>query len=582
MANWKLKTNNINLACMCDTLGIDIKIANVLANRNINTKNTAIKFLNPDLKFMHDIFKMKNIYITLELIRDAIKTQKKIIIYGDYDVDGVMSTVILHKALSLLGANINYALPSRFEDGFGLNKNLIKKFYDSGYQVILTCDNGIAAHEEIKQAKNLNMQVIIIDHHEPNTHDGKDILPCADAILDNKQKDCEYDFKLLCAAGMCYKLAEILLKDYLKKDLVLNDLLVFAGIATMCDVVALQDENRIIAKNSIRLINKKKFFNLGLKELLKINKICGREINSIDIGFIIGPCINACGRLKNANLAVELFLSQDQDQACELAQEIFNLNEERKNLTRLACEEVFSNLCDYDFKNKPVMIFYNKNISESIAGIIAGKIKEKFFHPVLFFTDGKDFIKGSGRSIENYNMFEELQACSDLFIKFGGHPMAAGVSMHEKNFDLLCKRLNQNCCLKPQDFICELNIDSELDFTQIDYNFAREILSLEPFGHLNHEPLFMSRNIHVRHVRIIPEKDTLIFDLCDNKKNLKAICFGMLDYFKMLLNNQDSQKILLGLDANLYLDIVYAIEINNFNGRSNVQLRLKDFKISQK
>lgn len=585
MKKWIINKNDADLKLMSNVLNIDMDVANILANRNIRSKNTAIKFLNPNLKFLCDTFLMKDIDKSMKLILNAVSQQKKITIYGDYDVDGVMSTVILFKTLLQIGAAVEFYLPSRTDDGFGLNIDAIDKICNSGTKLILTCDNGIAAIEEIEYAKKMGMKVVIIDHHFPNTENEKDILPSADAIINNKQKDCSYPFKMLCAAAMAYKFSKLVLeKNNLECE---NDLLVFAAIATLCDVVPLVDENRIIAKSGLDLINCGQINNKGLISLLKLNKIYGHKISSDDIGFLIGPCINACGRMKSASLAAKLFLSEDDNEVENLAAEICELNNERKIMTKMACDEIFMQLNNYDLLTKPVIVCYNKNVDESIAGIVAGRIKEKLGHPIIFFTDSNNIIKGSGRSIDNYDMFNELQKCRHLFLKFGGHKMAVGISMLKENLNLLDEKLNANCDLKMDDLFPIIYIDDKLEIDKINYELVEKLMLLEPFGHDNHKPLFLSENVHVEKLNAIENKNTLIFSLKQNKKTVKAVCFGKYEYFieqlELYYNSYESARILSGYleDVDLSLDIVYSIEVNEFNNNVYVQLKLKDFKISE-
>ena len=598
MKNWKTKKTDINLDLMTKTLKIDYDLANLLAKQNICTKNQAIKFLNPKEEFMYDISLMKDIDKTIEIIKNAIEMKKKIIIFGDYDVDGVMSTVILYKTLSILDADVDFYLPSRNTDGFGLNINLINKFYSDGVNLIITCDNGIVALDEIALAKKLNIQVVVIDHHFPNTNqnDFKDVLPLADAIIDNKQQQCNYPFKMLCAAGMAYEVYRyILSKNILnvkhKNNFYLkNDLLIFATIGTLCDVVDLKEDNRIITTLGLKLINEKKIKNKGLIELLKLNNLYDKKISAEDISFIIGPCINACGRLETANLAIKLFLSEDDQEIKETAKKIFDLNNKRKIMTRDACEEIFFDLeNNYDLKNHPVIVYYNPNVNESIAGIIAGRVKEKYFHPVIFFTDSneKEIIKGSARSIESYNIFDELQKFQELFIKFGGHKLAAGMSMLKKNLDILDMKLNSNCKLNENDFIEKIEINDEIDFKKINFAFLNKINLLAPFGHENKKPLFMSRKVKVKKINASSEKNFVIFELEQNQKLIKAVGFGLYNYFceqlKIYFDSYIYTKILNGYlnDIDLFLDIVYSIEANEFNKKIYLQLRLKDFRLAE-
>lgn len=585
MKQWIMNENDADLNLMAKVLKIDTQLANILANRNIRTKNTAIKFLNPNPKFLCDTNLMLGIDKAFQILDEAIANKIKITIYGDYDVDGVMSTVILFKTLSSLGACVDFYLPLRSDDGFGLNINAIDKLHKNGTKIIFTCDNGIAAINEIEYAKSLGMKIIVLDHHEPNVENNEEILPIADAIIDNKQCNCKYPFKFLCAGAMAYKFSVLLLEKYnLPQD---KNLLVFAALATLCDVVPLVDENRIIAKCGLDLINNNDFSNKGLFALLKQNKISDRHINSTDVGFIIGPCINACGRLKSADLAAKLFLTEDDDEANQLAFEICQLNEQRKLMTRIAYDEVLFELSDYDLINNPVIVYYNKNVDESIAGIVAGKIKEHFYHPVIFFTDSNNIIKGSARSIENYNIFDQLQKCRNLFLKFGGHPMAAGISMEKSNLKLLAKKLNENCVLTMDDFTAKIKIDSELNFRQINFDLINKISLLEPFGHCNREPLFLSKNVHVEKINVIEDKNTIIFTLSQNNRSLKAICFGLVDYFKeqlaLIYDNYECVKILNGSTEHidLFLDIVYSTEVNEFNNKTSIELRLKDFIVTE-
>ena len=598
MKNWIIKKNYINLDLMIKTLKIDYDLANLLAKQNICTKNQAIKFLNPKEEFMYDISLMKDIDKTIVTIKNAIENKNKIIIFGDYDVDGVTSTVILYKTLSILDANVDFYLPSRNTDGFGLNINLINKFYSDGVNLIITCDNGIAALDEIALAKKLNMQVLIIDHHFPNINDDdfQDVLPLADAIIDNKQQQCNYPFKMLCAAGMAYEVyncivsKNILNVKYKNNFYLKNDLLIFATIGTLCDVVDLKEDNRIITTLGLKLINERKINNKGLIELLKLNNLYDKKISAEDISFIIGPCINACGRLETANLAIKLFLSEDDQEIKETAKKIFDLNNKRKIMTRDACEEIFFDLeNNYDPKNHPVIVYYNPNVNESIAGIIAGRIKEKYFHPVIFFTDSneKEIIKGSARSIESYNIFDELQKFQELFIKFGGHKLAAGMSMLKKNLDILDMKLNSNCKLNENDFIEKIEINDEIDFKKINFAFLNKINLLAPFGHENRKPLFMSRKVKVKKINVSSEKNFVIFELEQNQKLIKAVGFGLYNYFceqlKICFDSYIYTKILNGYlnNIDLFLDIVYSIEANEFNKKIYLQLRLKDFRLAE-
>ena len=369
-----------------------------------------------------------------------------------------------------------------------------------------------------------------------------------------------------------------------------NDLLIFSTIGTLCDVVDLKEDNRIITTLGLKLINEKKIKNKGLIELLKLNNLYDKKISAEDISFIIGPCINACGRLETANLAIKLFLSEDDQEIKETAKKIFDLNNKRKIMTRDACEEIFFDLeNNYDLKNHPVIVYYNPNANESNAGIIAVRIKEKYFHPVIFFSDSneKEIIKGSARSIESYNIFDELQKFQELFIKFGGHKLAAGLSMLKKNLDILDMKLNSNCKLNENDFIEKIEINDEIDFKKINFAFLNKINLLAPFGHENRKPLFMSRKVKVKKINTSSEKNFVIFELEQNQKLIKAVGFGLYNYFceqlKIYFDSYIYTKILNGYlnDIDLFLDIVYSIEANEFNNKIYLQLRLKDLRLAE-
>ncbi|MDE6357472.1 MAG: DHH family phosphoesterase, partial [Eubacteriales bacterium] len=360
-------------------------------------------------------------------------------VYGDYDVDGVTSTVILYKGLKKIGADVIHYIPDREEEGYGLNKEAIDEIRNIGVSLILTCDNGIASIDEIKYIKEMKMDIIVLDHHEPRyieleNGEKEDIIPIADAIVNPKQKSCTYPFKALCAGGISYKFIKGFY-EYIEVDENFDEYLTFASIATICDIVDLLDENRIIAKKGLEILNNNKKINKGLYEIIKLNNLEEKQIDEGDYGFKIGPCINASGRLESALKAVELFTEEDDKKIKILAEELIQLNNERKELTSKAVEEILISVENSDYKNDKVLVIYNPELHESIAGIVAGRIKEKYYKPTFVITKSKDGAKGSGRSIPTYNMFEEMLKCQEFFTKFGGHKMAAGLSLKEENID---------------------------------------------------------------------------------------------------------------------------------------------------
>ncbi len=590
MAKWIVSQTDANLKLMSEVLNISEILSNVLANRDIRTKNTAIRYLYPQTRFLNDMRKMKDSEKAAKIILEAIKNQDKIVIYGDYDADGVTSTVILMKALQKLGADASYYIPHRESEGYGLNIGAVKTIKALETDLIITCDNGIAALEEILLLKKNNIKVVVIDHHEPDfveKDERIDILPKADALVDPKQSACEYPFKMMCAAGIVYRfcglLYEIIGKEF-DKD---NELLIFAMIGTFCDIVDLMEENRIIAKKGLDAINNQGIKNIGLAALLKEKNITNKKLNSFDIGFLIGPCINATGRLESAAAAVELFLTEDKDEAAEMAKKLNALNEERKRITNEAFKKSISLLNKNPELLTKVLVIFDDEVHESIAGIVAGRIKDVFFRPTIVLTNGESSIKGSARSIEAYNIFENLNKIKELFLRFGGHKMAAGLSIKKENIEILQKRLNDDCPLSDEDFVEIIDIDKELNFEDITLELAYEIERLEPFGKANKEPLFLTKGLSIAELRVLEEKNTILMTLCCNEsyKKLRTVCFGKVEKFMADYASNFDDNIVEANKRNtdeLKIDIVYNINVNEFNGNILVNLKIKDFRIQKK
>ena len=589
LKKWVLKRNKVDAKKMGNALGISDVTAYIMANRGIGTFNEAIKFLSDDLNFLSDIKEMKDICKSCDIIISKINNNKKIAIYGDYDVDGVMSTVILYTALKECDADVMYYIPDRRKEGYGLNKNAIKELYDIGVDTILTCDNGIAAIDEIEFAKGLGLTVIIIDHHEPafdfNDENKKNILPIADAIIDPKQNDCSYKFKKMCAAGISYRFVIYLLDILNIKTKKLNDYVTFAGIATICDIVDLLSENRIIVKNCLKNINNTD--NIGLKALIKVCELENKILTEYHIGFIIGPCINATGRLENAKLSAQLFVEQDMEKAYEFAKLLYELNNDRKELTIRAANEAIEYIENSDFKYDNIFVIYNNKIHESVAGIVAGRIKDKFYKPVIVLTDTDEIgiVKGSGRSIECYNIFEELLKCKDLFLKFGGHSMAAGLSLSKENVDILRDRLNRNFTFEKSELIQTIKIEKELDLDEITIDIAKDIKVLSPFGKENNSPLFGTKRVLLEKIYIIGKNKNIIKFIFRSKTNkiLYGVSFDCYESFikqiKNLYDNEIYDKILCGNIVNIYIDIIYSIDINIYKEVESVQLNIKDIRL---
>ena len=571
---WVMRETDADLSLMSKTLNIHEATARIMANRGIRSKNTALSFLFPLTEKMHDAMLMKDMEKALSRIAAAIPAEK-ITVYGDYDVDGIMSTAIITKLLRRLGANCDYYIPHRIDEGYGLNRGAAEKLAEEGTKLLITVDNGISAISEAELAGTLGMDVVIIDHHEPlffyDNEKKVDILPPVTAIVDCKQTDCEYPFKDLCAAGLSFKLAEALCK-YLDNPFTERDeFMVLAAVATLCDIVSLTDENRIIVTAGLTKLNADKNINPGLGSLITVRSFADKPIDTFAVGYIIGPCLNATGRLESAELAVELMLTNSGDRRLRLAHELVGLNEERKKLTVECVERVLSGVCD----DLPKVLVLTDTLShESVAGIVAGRIRDNTGRPTILLTAGDGAMKGSGRSVEAYNLFEALYAQKHLFTRFGGHAMAAGLTLPVENIDALRENLNLACALTAEDFIPSLYIDSELDPRDVTLALSDELSRLAPFGKGNEEPLFVSYGLHTENIRIVEAKNTIIFTFANAGKRLKGISFGLNDAYGRAVENAGVNKL-----GGFMMDAVYNVEKNIWNGVAEVQIRIRDFLI---
>jgi single-stranded-DNA-specific exonuclease len=559
MTKWNVLETDANLQLMSQVLGVGEITAQVMANRGIRSKNTAVSFLYPTYEKLHSTLLMKDADTALNIISEAIDQNKKIFIYGDYDVDGVTGTVILYKALTELNAQTDYYIPHRAEEGYGLNLPAVRFIAEQGTELLLTVDNGISAMEEIAEANRLGIRTVVIDHHEPGEE-----LPPAAAIIDPKQKDCGYPFKSLCAAGLAFKLAEALYAKRKQLFTQRDELLALAAVATLCDIVNLTDENRILVKLGLDILNNNKYINPGLGCLIMRRGYLDKPIDAFAVGYILGPCINATGRLDHAKLAVDLLLAPigDEQTRFSLAQRLTELNDERKNLTADAVERALAlviNDCDLD----KVLVLVDEDMHESVAGIVAGRVRDAVNRPCVMLTKGETAMKGSGRSIDRYDLFSALYAHRHLFIRFGGHSMAAGLTLPEENIPLLRQGLNADCILTEDDFIEIIPIDRALEPEDVTLSLSEELMRLAPFGKGNPEPLFVSFGLKIENVRIINEKNTLIFTFrSNNNRNVKGIAFGLNERFK---------------ESTDTMDAVYTIETNIYNGAASVQMRIRDF-----
>ena len=574
---WLLRNNNIDKKKLAKEAGVTEIIACLLANRGITDKDGAKKFLEASLSDMHNPLLMKDMDKGTEIIKNSILQGKKIIIYGDYDADGVMSTVILYKALLRCGASASYYIPDREKEGYGMCSERISILKEKGCEVILTCDNGISASDEIEYAKEIGITTVITDHHELafTEENGikKYIVPDADAVIDPKQKDCPYPFKSLCGAGIAYKFSVVLYKKMGINEDETIEFIEYAGIGTICDIVDLTDENRIIAKKALDMLSAST--DTGIRALKKVLGIENKKINTYNVGFQIGPCINAAGRISTAQIAAELFMCSDFEKAYERAEKLNELNKKRQDMTTKGVEEIVSEIEKSPVKNDKVIVVYNENINESIAGIAAGKIKDMYNLPTIVITSGKDICKGSGRSIKQYNLFEELLKCRDLLGKFGGHPMAAGLSIKKENIDKLRKRLNDNCTLKKEDMMPKIRIDRRLGFNEISERLIADIEKLGPFGKGNPAPVFAEKNVFIEKYDYAgKDKSTVKLSLRSNNNTIEAICFKKCEEFDALIAQHNY------INKDKAIDIIYYPYINNYNGYKSIQINVSEFRIS--
>ncbi len=584
---WFVKNIKADYKNISKKYGISELITRLMINRNIVEDDMIKNYINPNYSNFHDPYEMKDIEKAAKILKEKIELKEKIRIIGDYDVDGVISVYILYTALKKCGANVDYEIPDRIKDGYGINKKIILEAKNDEVDTLLTCDNGISAIEQIKYAKELGMTVIVTDHHDiPFVEDEKAdrifISSEADSIINPKQIECGYKFDKICGAGVAFKLIEVLYEKMKISKEELYRLIEFVAIATVCDVVDLIDENRIFVKNGLKMINNTT--NLGLKYLMKETKMYGKEISTYHLGFVIGPCINASGRLDSAKKGLKLLLSQDEEEALNLAKELVELNDERKSMTSDGVEKAIEIIEGSTMKDDKVFVIYIPQVHESLAGIIAGRIREKYNVPTIILTKAEEGVKGSGRSIEEYNMFEELLTCKDLLNKFGGHPMAAGLSLNENNIDLLREGLNRNTKLTEEELIPKITIDLPLVLENINYDMINDLELLEPFGKGNSKPLFGAKNVNAVKAMVLGQnKNVLKIKLkTTSGRVIDSIYFGDIEEFEQYItkkyNYEELQKLYGGEFNSVNLDLVFYPSINEYNGNISIQIVIQNYR----
>lgn len=569
MEKWMVYNKKADFQKIGSEFGIDPVIARLIRNRDIQDMKEIRSYLYGTLAEIPSPWKMKDMERAVQILQKKITQKKKIRIIGDYDIDGVTATCILLKGLKRLNANVDTYIPDRVKDGYGMHEQLIDKALEDGIDTILTCDNGVAAAAEIEYAKKEGLTVIVTDHHDipfRDTEDGRIwILPKADAVVNPKQNDCLYPNKNICGAVVAWKLIWALYERLGIDSDEIWDFLELAAIATVGDVMDLQGENRIIVKEGLKKLSSTSFE--GLKALICVNNLEGAEITAYHVGFVIGPCINASGRLDTAARSLELLLADNMEDAMKLADDLYDLNQSRKAMTEQGKEQAIQSIEENNLGKDRVLVVYLPDCHESLAGIIAGRIREAYNKPVFVLTKGADGVKGSGRSIEAYSMYEELVKCSDLLTQFGGHPMAAGLSMEEKNVELFRRRLNDNCTLTEQDLIPKIMIDVPMPISYLSKKLTEQLKVLEPFGKGNSKPLFAQKNLRAVGIRVFGRNRNVAKMLLIDENGIKmdAVYFG------------EAQEFVDFVQAHDTISVTYYPEINVFQGRENLQVVIKNY-----
>lgn len=568
-SKWMVYAKKADFKQIASEYGIDQVLARIIRNRDICGSKDIDMYLNGNLNDIHNPHSMKDADKFVDIITKKIEEHKPVRIIGDYDIDGICSIYILFCGLKAAGADVDYVVPHRINDGYGINEHLIDNAINEGIDTIVTCDNGIAAYNQVRYAKDNGITMIVTDHHDVpfEIKDDKKvyIVPPADAVINPKQADCDYPFKLLCGAGVAYKLIS-LLYDRLgldKKEL--EDYIEFMAIATVGDIVDLIDENRIVVKYGLKHIAHTK--NTGLRALIEECQLDINNISSYHIGFVIGPCLNASGRLDTARQAIEFMLCKDNEKAHNMAKELIALNNERKSMTEQETQKAIELVENTGLLKDRVLVIYLKDCHESIAGIIAGRIKERYYRPTFVITNAEDGAKGSGRSIEGYNMYEEINKCKNVLTKYGGHPMAAGLSLAISDIDIFRKMLNDNAILTDEDLIPKMWIDVPMPVSYANIRLVNQLKLLEPFGKGNEKPVFADRNLYVKTASVIGKNKNVLRCQLETEDGtyVPAVQFG--------INNIDDIP-----RAGMRISIIYYPDINTFNGIMSLQIIIKEWK----
>lgn len=585
MEKWFVINKGADFAGIAKRFGISPVTARLIRNREVMGDEAIARYLKGGIGELYDPHLLLDSDRLTDILVQKISEQKKIRVIGDYDIDGVMSTYILYKGITRCGGSVDFQIPDRMKDGYGINDHLIEQADEAGIDTIITCDNGIAAIGEIAHAKSLGMTVLVTDHHEiPYTEERGERhykRSEADAIVNPKQMECTYPYKNLCGAAVAWKVIQIL---YEKCDIAVEesyDFLENVAFATVGDVMDLTDENRILVREGLKRIHTT--MNPGMRALILQNKLEPEQISSYHFGFVLGPCINASGRLETAKIALNLFLQEDVKKASEIAAELVDLNAQRKDMTAEGVELAMQQVEEGNTGEK-VLVVYLPDVHESLAGIIAGRIREACHKPTFVLTKSEDGVKGSGRSIEAYSMYEELCKCQELFTKFGGHPMAAGLSLPEANVEIFREKINACCGLTEEDFIPKIKIDIPMPVDYPDIPLVNELLLLEPFGKANVKPQFADKNLGIdRAVVVGKNQNVLKLTLkTERGKSISAVYFGDVEefreYYGRKYGENEVQQAFLGRTNGIRMSVVYYPEINRYQGNESTQIVIKNYQ----
>ena len=583
MERWVLLRKGADFEAIGKKYQISPRLACLIRNRDVIGEEAVDRYLNGTISDLYDGMLMKDMDKAIDILKEKILEDKKIRVIGDYDIDGVNATYILLEGLERLGADVDSDIPERISDGYGLNRHLVERAYEAGVDTLITCDNGIAAADEIAYGKEMGMTVIVTDHHEVpfDEQDGEKRyrIPPADAVMDPKQPDCLYPFKGLCGAAVAYKLMEALWESMGKDSADLDDLIENVAIATIGDVMDLEDENRIFVKEGLQMLRRTK--NPGLKALIECTGIDKNSLNSYHIGFVLGPCINASGRLDTAKRALELLRAGTQKEADILAGDLKALNDSRKDMTEEAVKQAEEQVETTTISKDKVLVVYLPDCHESLAGIVAGRIRENYYKPVFVLTDAEEGVKGSGRSIDGYHMYEELNKCKELLTKFGGHRLAAGLSLPKENVGKFREMLNKNCTLTEEEMKEKVTIDMEMPFGCVTEGLVKE---LEPFGKGNTKPVFAARDVTLLGARILGKnRNVLKLQVQDvNGCRIEAMLFHHADDFLGKLEEQygktEVEALLKGRGRQIRISMTYYPDINEYMGKKTPQIVVTHYR----